>query len=329
MSPNGRYLLTERLKRPYSYLLPASFFSTEIAVSTIEGTPVKTIVDRPLADDLPVDFDATVKGPREVEWRSDAPSTLAWAEALDGGDPKAKVPFHDRVVMQAAPFDTAPVELAKTVSRYRGTLWGDDGFAMVLDSEWKTRTEHRSAVSPASPGQPRLLLTPQLSRSSRRVVRRCILDLRRFSLPGLASGLVRIGAWCGPGALRPSRRGQTRGAGPNILLIDACDALFPDASLPPMPGGVEYLSDPDRLEQAMTAASFHSVTVEAMTIDFETERALFDAPDVLFGYNPLSTALADAQRDAVMAWLHEHVARQPGDQAISVPSTGLVAVGHR
>jgi hypothetical protein len=33
------------------------FFPTEIAVATIEGQPVKTLVDRPLADDLPVDFD--------------------------------------------------------------------------------------------------------------------------------------------------------------------------------------------------------------------------------------------------------------------------------
>lgn len=159
ISPDGRYLLTERLKRPYSYLLPASFFPTEITVASMDGKAVKTIVDRPLADDLPVDFGATVKGPREVEWRSDALATLAWAEALDGGDPKVSVPFHDRVMMQAAPFDGTPVELARTVSRYSGTLWGDDSFAIVTDAEWKTRTERRSAVSPAQPGQSRLLLT--------------------------------------------------------------------------------------------------------------------------------------------------------------------------
>jgi dipeptidyl aminopeptidase/acylaminoacyl peptidase len=158
-SPDGRYLLTSRMKRPYSYLLPASFFPTEIAVWSIDGQPVKTIVDRPLADDLPVDFDATVKGPREVEWRADAPATLAWAEALDGGDPKAKVPFHDRIVTQAAPFTAAPTELAKTQSRYAASMWGDGGFAMVVDRDWKTRTEHRYAVSPDRPGEARLLLT--------------------------------------------------------------------------------------------------------------------------------------------------------------------------
>ena len=124
VSPDGRYLLTERLKRPYSYLLPARFFPTEIAVATIDGQPVKTLVDRPLADDLPVDFDATVKGPREAEWRSDAPATLVWAEALDGGNPRAKIAFHDKVMMQAAPFDAAPVELAQTPARYATTMWG-------------------------------------------------------------------------------------------------------------------------------------------------------------------------------------------------------------
>jgi dipeptidyl aminopeptidase/acylaminoacyl peptidase len=159
VSPDGRYLLTERLKRPYSYLLPASFFPTEIAVSTIGGEPVKTLVDRPLADDLPVDFDATVKGPRDAMWRSDAPATLVWAEALDGGNPRAKVAFHDKVMMQAAPFDAAPVELARTPARYGTTYWGDDGFALVIDREWRSRTEHRLAVAPSTPGQTRTLLT--------------------------------------------------------------------------------------------------------------------------------------------------------------------------
>jgi dipeptidyl aminopeptidase/acylaminoacyl peptidase len=159
VSPDGGYLLTEQLKHPYSYLLPAAFFPTEIAVTTIAGQPVHTIAERPLADDLPVDFDAVAKGPRDVEWQSDAPATLLWAEAQDGGDPKANVPFHDRLLLQAAPFGAAPVRLADVQKRYAGTLWADDGFALVFDREWKTRTEHRYAVTPAHPGEARLLLT--------------------------------------------------------------------------------------------------------------------------------------------------------------------------
>lgn len=158
-SPDGRYLLVERLKRPYSYLLPASFFPTEISIWSSDGRPVRTLVDRPLADDLPVDFDAVVKGPREAQWRSDAPATLVWAEALDGGDPKANVPFHDKLMMQAAPFESAPIELGRTAKRFAGILWGDDRFAFLIDREWRTRTEHRYAVPPGQPGNARLLAT--------------------------------------------------------------------------------------------------------------------------------------------------------------------------
>lgn len=86
ISPDGKYILTNRLKRPYSYLVPAGLFPTEVAVSTIDGRPVKTLVDRPLADNLPAAFDAVTAGVRSVSWRSDAPATLVWAEAQDGGD---------------------------------------------------------------------------------------------------------------------------------------------------------------------------------------------------------------------------------------------------
>jgi len=159
LSPDGRYILVDRLKRPYSYLHPAEFFPTEIAVWTADGRPVRTLADRPLADDLPVDFDAVVKGPRDAEWRSDAPATLVWAEALDGGDPKAKVPHHDKLMMQAAPFDSPPVELARTERRYARIYWGDDDFAMLVDRQWRSRTEGRYAVAPAHPGAARLLAT--------------------------------------------------------------------------------------------------------------------------------------------------------------------------
>ena len=36
-----------------------------------------------------------------------------------GGNPRATVAFHDKVMMQAAPFDAAPVELAQTPARWR------------------------------------------------------------------------------------------------------------------------------------------------------------------------------------------------------------------
>ena len=39
---------------------------------------------------MPITFSAVPTGPRSFGWRADAPATLAWVEAQDGGDPKKK-----------------------------------------------------------------------------------------------------------------------------------------------------------------------------------------------------------------------------------------------
>jgi hypothetical protein len=41
-----------------------------------------------LLDSLPIEFDATRTGPRQIGWRADAGCVLKWTEAQDGGDPK-------------------------------------------------------------------------------------------------------------------------------------------------------------------------------------------------------------------------------------------------
>ncbi|MCX5745347.1 MAG: prolyl oligopeptidase family serine peptidase, partial [Proteobacteria bacterium] len=60
---------------------------------------------------------------RDFAWRATAPATLIWAEALDGGDWKAKVPARDKVMMQRAPFADAAVELTRTEQRFAGFEW--------------------------------------------------------------------------------------------------------------------------------------------------------------------------------------------------------------
>ena len=73
-SPDGRYLLVTRVKRPYSYVVPAYNFPQETSVLDARtGALVKLVADIPLTDNLPPAFDAVPEGPREVEWRSDAP----------------------------------------------------------------------------------------------------------------------------------------------------------------------------------------------------------------------------------------------------------------
>jgi dipeptidyl aminopeptidase/acylaminoacyl peptidase len=158
LSPDGRFILVERLHRPFSYNVPSALFPTEIAVLDVNGKPVHQITDRRIADDLPIAFDAVSPGPREVEWRADAPATLVWAEAQDGGDPGRATDIHDRVVMLDAPFTGQPRTLVDLKGRYAEVVWGRKDLALVTSRWWKTRHETRTVVDPSGAAATRVIV---------------------------------------------------------------------------------------------------------------------------------------------------------------------------
>ncbi len=145
-SPNGAYVLVERLHRPYSYLFPYERFPVAIDVLARDGSRVETIADRPLADAIPVD--GVVTGPRDIAWKPNAPATLSYVEALDGGDPRVDVAQRDRVLVRAiGPSAAQPTELIRTASRVREVAWfADDDRAIVREYERKTRLTRRWLV---------------------------------------------------------------------------------------------------------------------------------------------------------------------------------------
>ncbi|MCP1727750.1 dipeptidyl aminopeptidase/acylaminoacyl peptidase [Natronospira proteinivora] len=150
-SPDGRYLLVETLQQPWSYSVPFFRFARTIEVLDHDGEAVHEVVDRDLADDLPIAFDATVTGPRSVSWRSDADATLFWAEAQDGGDPREEVEVRERLYLLDAPFDGEPVALAELGDRFRGVTFGDGGTALVLERWYNNRAETMWQVAPDQP----------------------------------------------------------------------------------------------------------------------------------------------------------------------------------
>ncbi len=150
-SPDGKHLLSQRIERPFSYQVPVNFFPRRIDVLDLAGKPLHSVAKLPLFEGLPSGNDATTTGVRDIEWRSDAPATLVWAEAQDGGDPSKAVDIRDHVLMQAAPFDKAPTVLAKLAARYAGTEWGRGDVALVGEYWWKTRKVRSWKVAPDAP----------------------------------------------------------------------------------------------------------------------------------------------------------------------------------
>ena len=159
VSPDGRYILQNRVKRPFSYNVPAALFPTEVVVTDLTGRSVHRVADLPLRDDVPPQFDAVPPGPRSAQWRADKPATLVWVEAQDGGDTRRAAAVRDRLFALDAPFTAPPTVLADMADRYAGVVWGRDDFALLLTRWFNTRRETRIALNPSQPGQTRTLLT--------------------------------------------------------------------------------------------------------------------------------------------------------------------------
>lgn len=138
-SPDGKYLLVERVKHPYSYSLQQDSFPASIEVWNLDGELVHLVADKPLQDQIPIAFGSCELGPRSVEWRDDKPAELAWTEAQDGGDGGVEAEVRDKVFTLAAPFDGAPQELITLGQRYGGVMWGDDDLCFAVSWWWKTR----------------------------------------------------------------------------------------------------------------------------------------------------------------------------------------------
>lgn len=147
-SPDGQYILTQTLQKPYSYLVPASMFPYMMQVLDNTGKTIKELFSAPLADNLPTGFDAVAKGPRGYNWRPDEAATLYWAEAQDEGNPNTDVKVRDAVFTLSAPFGGQPKKIAETALRYSGINWSTKDRAILNERWWKTRKEKQSIINP-------------------------------------------------------------------------------------------------------------------------------------------------------------------------------------
>jgi len=93
----GLVVLDHGLNREVRALLDRLISLHDLRISCqdgLAGITVENVVyqltDLPLAEDVPIAFGSVRTGRREAEWRADAPATLCWAEALDGGDAGAE-----------------------------------------------------------------------------------------------------------------------------------------------------------------------------------------------------------------------------------------------
>lgn len=138
-SPDGEYLLLTTIKRPYSYIVPLNRFPKQETVYDMNGNLVKIVNEIPLNEVMPKGFSSVQTGKRGMTWRDDAPATLYYAEALDGGDQAQKADYRDEIFVWEAPFNQTPKSFFKTKQRYSGIDWTNANYAIVSESWYDTR----------------------------------------------------------------------------------------------------------------------------------------------------------------------------------------------
>ncbi|MDD2595929.1 MAG: prolyl oligopeptidase family serine peptidase [Bacteroidales bacterium] len=146
-SPDGRYIMVQRISTPYSYVVPYTFFPTTTEVIALDSRKTTHIYMKPLTVNEFISNNSTSPYPREFGWRSDKPATLYWIEPLDGGNGRVKIEYRDRIMTMDEPFEKSS-ELAKTQYRFSDIFWGNSANAFIVMYDYATRTKKCIRFSP-------------------------------------------------------------------------------------------------------------------------------------------------------------------------------------
>ncbi len=156
-SPDGRLLLVSRIERPYSYQLPATMFPRVVEVWDLTGKVAFQLAKLPLAEEVPIG--GVRAGPRNYHWCPTKPATLAWVEALDGGDPRRRVTHRDRIKLLTAPFTDPPSDLMDVEHRFQNLTWTERRDVALVREFQAGRRWHRTwLINPSAPAEPPKLL---------------------------------------------------------------------------------------------------------------------------------------------------------------------------
>ena len=144
VSPDKKYLLVEKIDKPFSYLVTAGGFNSSMLVTDMNVNTVKVLAKLPSSEGTPRGNDNVLNAPRNYEWLDNSPATVRWIEPLDSGLIKKKMDYHDAAYILAAPFTGGPKELVKTAERMYNVTDVTNGFFFVTEG---SRAKHRQKMS--------------------------------------------------------------------------------------------------------------------------------------------------------------------------------------
>ncbi|MDA0350558.1 MAG: hypothetical protein O3C20_24535, partial [Verrucomicrobia bacterium] len=150
-SPDGNYLMVERLVKPWSYLVNQEQFAYDVEIWDLRNGEIQVAASSPLAEYLPYGGGSVRRGAREFQWRSDKPATLVWVEAQDGGNPYQAAKVREHIYSHEAPFTDAPELIAAIGNRFGNILWDQEDRALLISWDWVDRKLSLLAFNPSDP----------------------------------------------------------------------------------------------------------------------------------------------------------------------------------
>jgi dipeptidyl aminopeptidase/acylaminoacyl peptidase len=230
-SPDGRFALVQQLHRPFSYTFPSEMFPETTSVLTLKSGELQQLYDRPLVDYLKISNDAVPVGPRDYQWRSDAPATLIWVEAADGGDPAINSPVRDRILALSAPFDVQATTLLELPMRFRSVAWGTEHLAIASETRWSDRRIGLLAFDPSAPGSKPTTLYEGSSQDRYNSPGQPVTVSNAAGFPVLrltqdGSGIFFASAGASPGGDKPFIATMPVGGGAETILWRSADPFY-------------------------------------------------------------------------------------------------------
>lgn len=149
-SPDGKYVMIETAHTPFSYLVPVYRFPLKTDIYAVTGSLVKSLNDSPLQENVSYSRDGVATGPRDFNWRADAPASVYYTVAQDNGDPKVKADIRDKVYLVDAPFTAQPKEIYASQFRFGGFDWGNESTAFANERWWQSRKTITKIVNPSN-----------------------------------------------------------------------------------------------------------------------------------------------------------------------------------
>lgn len=156
-SPNGKYILTQTIHKPFSYVVTDNNFPKKVDIIDRNGAVVKSLTDLPLFDNYDWNRDAVKVGQRNHNWRADKGASVYWVEAQDGGNPKTKVDVRDKVFVLDEPFAGEPKAFYNSQNRFAGFMWGNDKTAFASEYWYANRRTITKIINPNGGGEPVVL----------------------------------------------------------------------------------------------------------------------------------------------------------------------------